>query len=113
MARATAAAALSSCCTRSTLIAGSAHGSEQRDAAFDLAALLRARQPFPQRRLERAQLIRHLDGDVEVAVIDRAQLDSKRDARHLGRSSRESRHAEDHRERRAAGAGIEGNSGFT
>ena len=88
-------------------------GSRQRDAAFDLAALLGGGEPLAQRRLERPQLVGQLDRDVEVAVIDRAQLDSKRDARQLGGGGREAGHAEDHGQRNAAGAGIAGDSGFT
>src|SRR5262249_24367280 len=68
----------------------------QRDPAIDLPAADFARQQISQSCIQRAQLVRKLELDVQIAVIDRAQLDAERAAGQLGGSRRETCHARDH-----------------
>ena len=49
----------------------------QRHAALDFAAFHRGRQLFAQDRLNGAQFVRQLDGQVEITVVDRAQIDGQ------------------------------------
>src|SRR5262249_38685839 len=68
----------------------------QRDPAIDLPAADLARQQIAQSRIQRAQLVRKLELDVQITVIDRAQFDAERAAGQLGGSRRETGHARDH-----------------
>ena len=52
-------------------------GAGERNPAFELAALLSGGKTLAELGLQDSQLLRQLEGDVEVAVVDRAQLDSK------------------------------------
>jgi hypothetical protein len=80
---------------------GEAHradiGSIERDAALDLAAPERRDELFAQRCLERAQLVGEPHLEIEITVVDGAQLDGERDTGQLRGNCRESGHAEDHR----------------
>ncbi len=73
-----------------------ASGARDDDAALDLAALQRRRDPLAQRRFERAQLLRQLHGDVERPMIHRAKLDGERQPGQLRGHGRKAGHAEDH-----------------
>jgi hypothetical protein len=68
----------------------------QCDPAVDLAPLELSDQDFAHRSLEHAQFVGQTQLQVEVAVIDRPQLDAERAAGQLSPHRREAGHAQDH-----------------
>ena len=66
------------------------------DPAFDLAAIELAHDLFAQAGFERAQFIRQAELQIEIAVIDGAQLYIERGGRKFARRTGKSGHAVDH-----------------
>ena len=77
-----------------------------RDPAFDLPALQLGGDAFAQRGLEHAELVREAQDEVEVAVVDGAELDRQGGPGELRGNRRESGHAEDHGRSRALLGGF-------
>ena len=68
----------------------------QLDAAFDFAARGVGGYGFAQCPFEVAQVFRHFELDVEIAVIDRAQFDIQAFAAMFGAAVGKTGHAFDH-----------------
>ncbi len=68
----------------------------ERYPAVDLAALQFRTQQLSDRAFQPAQLVREAQLEVEVAVVDRPQLDHQRVALHVGSDRGEAGHAENH-----------------
>ena len=68
----------------------------EADAALDLAALQARDNQLAQAGLERPQFLGQAELQIEIAVIDRAQLDVERRGCKLARCAGESGHAVDH-----------------
>jgi hypothetical protein len=69
----------------------------ERYPAIDLAPLELRDEDLAQRGVEPAQLVGQAELEVEVAMVDRAQLDAQRPPGQLGGGRREAGHAQDHR----------------
>src|SRR6266567_6592723 len=67
------------------------------DPAIDLAPLDLRGQELAHGRVERAQLVWEAYLDIQIAMVDRTQLDDQRAARQLGGARGETGHAHDHR----------------
>src|SRR5258708_28385030 len=67
------------------------------DPAIDLAPLDLRGQELAHGPVERAQLVREAYLDIQIAMVDRTQLDDQRAARQLGGARGETRHTHDHR----------------
>ena len=72
-------------------------GMVERDAAIDLAALELPDEQLAQHRIQRAELFREAQLEIEIAMVDRTQLHGQRSPRQFGRNGREAGHAQDHR----------------
>jgi hypothetical protein len=71
-------------------------GTIQRDPAVHLAAFQLEGKHISNRRFDCTQLVRQADLEIEIAMVDRAQLDGQRTAGQLGGDRREAGHAQYH-----------------